>query len=295
MAITVRPIRPCPRGYFGPWAAPAKLNLMLNIVGRRADGYHELQTVFHLLAWGDWLYLRPRQDGCIRAVRPLPGVPAQDNLCVRAATLLRATAGQAHWGADIYLRKQIPLGGGLGGGSSDAATVLLGLNRLWGLNYDLPTLAQLGLQLGADVPVFIGGRSAWAEGVGEVLTPIILPAHWYLLITPPCTVATATIFRDPELTRNAPRRTIAAFFTGDCVNLCTPVVRKHAPIVAQVMDTLDRYAPARLTGTGASVFATFVRQAEAQAVQAQLPATWRSQVVQGVSRSCLHTQLGYEA
>ncbi len=295
MAITVRSARTCPQGYCGPWAAPAKLNLMLNIVGRRLDGYHELQTVFQLLAWGDWLYLRPRHDGIIRARRPLQGVPEPADLCVRAADLLRTAARQAHWGADIWLHKRIPLGGGLGGGSSDAATVLLVLNRLWGLDYDLATLARLGLQLGADVPVFISGHSAWAEGVGEILTPLDLPECWYLLVTPPCTVATAAIFRAPELTRNAPRRTIAAFYAGDHTNVCTPVVRRQAPAVAQVLDVLGQYAPARLTGTGASVFATFASLVEAQAVQRQLPSAWQHRVVQGVSRSCLHAQLGYGA
>ncbi len=291
MAGAVNPVQVCPNGYTGPWVAPAKLNLMLNIVGRRADGYHQLQTVFQLLDFGDCLYLRPRTDGVIRQRSSLPGVSASADLCVRAAQLLREVSGQAALGVDIRLDKRIPRGGGLGGGSSDAASVLRVLNQLWGLHYENALLAELGLRLGADVPVFVQGFSAWGEGIGEQLTPLTLPAVWYLIITPDCAVATATIFHDPELTRAAPHRTISEFFAGMDVNLCTPVVRKRYPKVAHALDWLSTYGAARLTGTGASVFAAFTSAAAARAAQAQVPPHWRSYVAQGVDRSGLSAQL----
>jgi 4-diphosphocytidyl-2-C-methyl-D-erythritol kinase len=214
--------------------APAKLNLFLHITGRRADGYHLLQTVFQFLEQADTLHFSLRQDGHITLMPNIPGVPADSNLVVRAARLLQAhTNGRL--GADITLDKRLPMGGGIGGGSSDAATTLLGLNQLWGLNLPLETLATLGLQLGADVPVFVRGHAAWAEGVGETLTPIDLPEPWYLVLTPSAHISTVDIFCDPRLTRDTPAITVAAFLGGGLAqsirNDCENIVRQRSPEV----------------------------------------------------------------
>ena len=266
------------------WPAPAKLNLMLRIVGRRPDGYHLLQTVFQLLDYGDALRFALRDDGEVRRRGTVPGVAPEADLVVRAARLLQGETG-CSFGADIEVHKRVPMGGGLGGGSSDAATTLLALNRLWGLGLDQARLAALGLALGADVPVFVWGRSAWSEGVGEVLAPVDLPEAWYAVVRPPCAVSTAAVFGDPELTRNSPVTTIAAFFAGPRQNDCLAVVRKRYPAVDNALAWLGRFGTAQLTGTGSCVFAAFAREAEAQAVIAALPPEHEGFVARGLNRS----------
>ena len=266
------------------WPAPAKLNLMLRIVGRRPDGYHLLQTVFQLLDYGDELTLEVRPDGAIRRLGAVAGVPEEDDLVVRAARLLRQATGCAQ-GAQITVRKRIPMGGGLGGGSSDAATTLVALNRLWRLGLSADRLAALGLQLGADVPVFVRGRSAWSEGVGEVLTPIDLPAAWYAVVRPPCAVSTAAVFADPELTRHSPLITMPVFFAGSRQNDCCAVVCRRYPEVAEAIAWLGRHGEARLTGTGSCVFAAFETEARAREVVATLPPRYEGFVARGLNRS----------
>lgn len=273
-----------------PWPAPAKLNLMLRIVGRRPDGYHLLQSVFQFLDHGDDIVLSVRTDGRVRRVNALPGVATEQDLAVRAARLLQADTGCA-LGADIEVTKRLPMGGGLGGGSSDAATVLVGLNHLWGTQLDVDRLAALGLQLGADVPVFVRGHAAWAEGVGERLTPVELPEPWYLVVKPPCEVATGAIFQDPELTRNSPLSTIRDFLAGLTVNDCLPVVVKHYPEVAAALAWLGQYGEARLTGTGACVFAAFEDEAGADTALNALPTGYEAFVARGRNRSPLLERL----
>lgn len=267
--------------------APAKLNLMLRVVGRRADGYHMLQTVFQFVTLCDFISLRNREDGEIRLLNPLPGVSAQDDLTVRAAHALRAATGVAT-GVDIMMEKNIPMGGGLGGGSSDAATVLLGLNQLWQAGASVETLARLGLKLGADVPVFIGGHSAWAEGVGEHLTPLSLPESWYVIVSPPCHVSTAGVFNAPELTRNNKIIKIVDFIAGSEENHCLPVVLDRYPGVRKAMDALACYSKPRLTGTGACVFAVFEHESEAVRCRDSLAGHWQVHLTQGCNISPLH-------
>ena len=275
------------------WPAPAKLNLFLHIVGRRADGYHLLQTAFQFLNVGDELAIGVRADGRIHRLKPLAGVTEEQDLTLRAARCLQAAAG-TELGADIAVDKRLPMGAGLGGGSSDAATVLVVLNRLWGLGFSEERLAQLGLSLGADVPVFVRGRAAWAEGVGERLTPLTLPEPWYVVLVPPCHVSTAEIFGAPELTRNAPPLTIAAFLSGSGSNLCEAVVRRRYPEVGEALDWLSAYAPARMSGTGAAVFAPCADEATARRIAALAPAAWRAFAAQGRNHSPLHEELGRE-
>jgi 4-diphosphocytidyl-2-C-methyl-D-erythritol kinase len=272
------------------WPAPAKLNLMLRITGRRADGYHELQSVFQFVDYGDDVHLASRTDGRIIPQHVLPGVPVERDLVVRAARLLQAETGCAS-GADIRVDKRLPMGGGLGGGSSDAATVLVGLNHLWGCGLDEEALAALGLQLGADVPVFVRGHAAWAEGVGERLSPVNLPEPWYLVIKPPCEVATAEIFQAPELTRNSPLSTIRAFLAGLTTNDCLPVVEKRYPEVAAARAWLGQFGEARLTGTGSCIFAAFEDQARAQTALSAMPAGYQGFVARGLNRSPLLERL----
>jgi 4-diphosphocytidyl-2-C-methyl-D-erythritol kinase len=276
-----------PAGAQGPWPAPAKINLFLHITGRRADGYHTLQTVFQFLDYADQLYFSLRADDTIRRFGGPPGVSDGDDLCVRAARLLQETAG-TRTGVDIYNEKRLPAGAGLGGGSSDAATTLWALNRLWTLGLEPTKLAGLGLRLGADVPVFLFGQSAWAEGVGEILAPIDPPEHWYLVINPGVSVSTAAVFSDPELTRDSPRMTIPDFLSGGGHNDCEAVVKRRYPEVAAALDWLSRLSPARMTGTGACVFAAFATQAEAQAAYRQLPGGWGGFVARGMNRSALY-------
>jgi 4-diphosphocytidyl-2-C-methyl-D-erythritol kinase len=269
------------------WPAPAKLNLMLHVTGRRADGYHELQTVFQLIDLCDELRFEVAVDRRIERLEGAAGVPPADDLVVRAALALRAATGRPALGARIRVRKRIPLGGGLGGGSSDAATTLVALNELWGLGLDVDELAAIGLGLGADVPVFVHGCNAWAEGIGERLTPLELPPRWFAIIDPRVAVPTSAVFQAPELTRNSPLITIRAFFDSGGRNDCEPVVRQRFPVVAEALDWMARFAPARLTGTGACVFAAFDRVEDAERVAARVPETWRSFVARGLDRSPL--------
>jgi 4-diphosphocytidyl-2-C-methyl-D-erythritol kinase len=270
--------------------APAKLNLFLHITGRRQNGYHQLQTVFQLLDYGDSIELRLRKDGQIRLHNAVSGVAEQDNLIYRAAAALQA-ASASPWGADLAFDKQLPSGGGLGGGSSDAATTLVGLNHLWQSGLDTGQLARLGLSLGADVPVFVGGHSAWAEGIGESLKPVTLPEKWYLVIDPRVQVATAAIFADKYLTRNTQPITLAAFLKLGGHNDCEPVTRRLFPAVDEALIWLATFGTARLTGTGGCVFAAFSSRSEAESASVKVPAKWRWFVACGVNDSPLYRAL----
>ncbi|HEV3286972.1 MAG TPA: 4-(cytidine 5'-diphospho)-2-C-methyl-D-erythritol kinase [Steroidobacteraceae bacterium] len=272
------------------WPAPAKLNLFLHVTGRRADGYHELQTLFQLIDLCDELVLSVRADGVIERTAGPEGVEPERDLAVRAARALKAATGTA-LGASIQVRKRIPVGGGLGGGSSDAATVLLALSELWECRLPPGELTALGLSLGADVPVFIGGSSAWGEGIGERLTPVALPQAWYVIVHPGVTVSTAGVFQSPELTRNSPLITIRAFFEAGGRNDCEPVVRSRFPEVAEAMQWLGRYAPARLSGTGSCVFAACASAIEAERLAARVPDRWPSYVARGLNTSPLQERL----
>lgn len=274
------------------WPAPAKLNLFLRITGRRADGYHELQTVFRLLDWGDRLRLRVRDDGhIVRHGASVAGVAEADDLAVRAAKMLKEHANCA-LGADIVVEKHIPAGGGFGGGSSDAATVLCALNQLWGLDLDDDALAALGLRLGADVPVFVRGRSAWAEGVGERLQPVALPPAWYVLADPGVHVPTAALFAAPDLTRNAAPAKIADFVAGSVLdNAFEPVLRRREPAVEAVFEALARIGRPRLTGTGSGCFVEFADRDSAQSALARLPRGLRAWLATGVEYSPLRHAL----
>lgn len=278
------------RPHDGAWPAPAKLNLFLHIVGRRADGMHRLQTVFQFLDFGDTLHFRPCEGPRVRLLTSVAGVAEEDNLVVRAARRLQREAGDG-LGAEIRIEKRLPAGGGLGGGSSDAATTLVALDHLWGLGLGTERLAEIGLELGADVPVFVRGRAAWAEGVGETLTPVDLPEPWYLVVVPPVSVSTAAVFADPELTRDCPPLTIGDFLRGDGGNVCEPVVCRHYPAVAGALARLSAYGAARMTGTGGCVFAAFERREDARAAQASLGEAWRSFVARGRNRSPLSRHL----
>jgi 4-diphosphocytidyl-2-C-methyl-D-erythritol kinase len=269
------------------WPAPAKLNLFLHVVGRRPDGYHLLQTVFRFLDYGDELHIEPRADGRIRLLNPLPGVAQEQDLCWRAAHLLQ-THCDCHQGADIGLVKRLPMGGGLGGGSSDAATVLLALNHLWGLGLDRTTLQFLGLKLGADVPVFIFGRNAFAEGVGEQLQAVDLPPASYVVLTPPVAVPTAGIFAHPGLTRDTPISTIAALRDGYGHNDLQPVAVALYPQIGDYLSWLGRFGDARMTGSGACVFAAFPDRASAEAVFARRPQHMDGFVADGLDRHPLY-------
>lgn len=273
------------------WLSPAKLNLFLHVTGRRADGYHELQTLFQLLDYGDWLQFEDRPEPVLSLhLTPessIHDLPLDNNLILRAARLLQDHLQQHRGGqprgARITLEKHIPMGAGLGGGSSNAATTLLALNELWGLHLDRAELARLGLQLGADVPVFVAGCSAWAEGVGERLDAVEIPPAWYLVITPPCHVSTAEIFGQENLTRNTTAIKMADFLAGRSRNDCESVTRALYPDVDQALAWLDQHAPARMTGTGAAVFASFTDQSSARNVLNQLPADWHGFIAQGVN------------
>ena len=273
------------------WSAPAKLNLMLHVVGRRPDGYHELQTVFQLIDLCDRLEIQVRDDGAITRPDGPPGVPEEADLTVRAARALQQATG-TRAGAEIRIHKRIPMGGGLGGGSSDAATVLVALNQMWETGLALPQIAAIGAKLGADVPVFVAGRSAWAEGIGEKLAPVSLGADsWYVVVFPGVAVPTAAVFQAPELTRNSPPTTMRGFLETGGRNDCEPVVRARFPAVGEALDWLGRHAPARLTGTGSCVFAKFSRAADAERVAARVPDTWRSWVAHGLDTSPLLEEL----
>jgi 4-diphosphocytidyl-2-C-methyl-D-erythritol kinase len=272
------------------WPAPAKLNLFLHVTGRRPDGYHELQTVFQLIDLCDAIDLSVRRDGQIRRIAGPEEVAPEEDMTVRAARALKQATGSS-LGVDIGIKKRIPMGGGLGGGSSDAATVLLALNRLWGCGLRLGELAELGLKLGSDVPVFVYGSSAWAEGRGERLQALELPEQWYLLIHPGVAVSTAEVFQAPELTRNSPLITIRAFLESGGRNDCEPVVRARVEAVREALDWLARYAPARLTGTGSCVFASCASADAAERIAARVPDCWTSHVARGLNLSPVHARL----
>ncbi len=272
------------------WPAPAKLNLFLHVTGRRRDGYHDLQTVFQLLEWGDELEITATADARIERLSGPEDIAAAQDLSVRAALALQS-ACRVRQGAQIRIRKRIPVGGGLGGGSSDAATVLRVLNLLWGTGLSLGELAALGLELGSDVPIFVHGSSAWAEGRGEELTPVELPPAWYLIVWPRVAVSTAGIFQAPELTRNSPLITIRALSPDLTGNDCEPLVRSRYPAVAAALDWVGARVPARLSGTGSCVFASFASAADAERVAARVPDEWTSFVARGLNQSPLVTAL----
>ena len=272
------------------WPAPAKLNLFLHVTGRRPDGYHELQTVFQLIDLCDTIAIAVREDGRIERPDGPPGVDPESDLTVRAARALQQATG-CKLGATLRVRKRIPMGGGLGGGSSDAASVLLGLNEVWGCGLAVDALARLGLPLGADVPVFVRGSSAWGQGVGEDLQPLELPESWYVVIHPGVAVGTRDVFQSPELTRNSPVITIRAFFQSGGRNDCEPVVRARFPAVAEALDWLGRFAPARLTGTGSCIFAPCATAIDAERLAARVPDRWTSYVARGVNVSPVHELL----
>ncbi|WP_194206726.1 4-(cytidine 5'-diphospho)-2-C-methyl-D-erythritol kinase [Superficieibacter sp. 1612_C1] len=276
--------------------SPAKLNLFLYITGQRADGYHTLQTLFQFLDYGDTLTFHPRQDGQIRLLTPMSGVPDEQNLILRAARLLMQVARESHRlpggsGADISIEKRLPMGGGLGGGSSNAATVLVALNALWQCGLSVDELATLGITLGADVPVFVRGHAAFAEGVGEILTPVSVAEKWYLVAHPGVSIPTPVIFKDPDLPRNTPERSIDTLLKCEFSNDCEVIARKRFHEVDAALSWLLEYAPSRLTGTGACVFAEFETEAAARQVLEQAPEWLQGFVARGMNHSLLQQAL----
>jgi 4-diphosphocytidyl-2-C-methyl-D-erythritol kinase len=291
-------VRPLADASLRDCLAPAKLNLFLHITGRRPDGYHALQTVFQLLDWGDLLHFTRRDDGVIARKTDVPGVPEADDLVVRAARLLQTSTG-SRFGVDIEIDKILPMGAGLGGGSSDAATTLLALNRLWGVDLPRQQLQELALKLGADVPFFVFGHNAFAEGVGEALQAVDLPKRFFLVVTPAVHVPTAAIFSEKALTRDSEVLTMTDFLAQHSSAADWPdgfgrndmqavVVEKYAE-VAQVLEWFSHLSPARMTGSGASVFAAFRSKAEAEMAQAKLPASWKSAVTESLDSHPLFT------
>ncbi|MCG8325382.1 MAG: 4-(cytidine 5'-diphospho)-2-C-methyl-D-erythritol kinase [Thiotrichales bacterium] len=272
------------------WPAPAKINLFLHVTAQRADGYHLLQTVFQFLALADQIDFTIRDDGQVRRTSRSNEIKMADDLVVRAARALQEAGGKP-LGADIHVEKHIPLQAGLGGGSSDAATTLLALNRLWKTGLSVDALAEIGVRLGADVPVFVRGQAAFAEGVGEQLTPVAPAEDWYVIIRPDCRISTAEIFQAPDLTRNTPPITIRDFLAGAGQNDCLPVVLKRFPQVAEAMNWLGNYSRAKMTGTGSTVFAPFADQASAETVLHEVPQNWSAWVAQGRNRSPLLDRL----
>lgn len=278
------------------WPSPAKLNLFLYITGQRADGYHTLQTLFQFLDYGDTIGIALRSDGEIRLLTPVEGVAHEDNLIVRAARLLMKAASESDRlpkgsGADISIEKRLPMGGGLGGGSSNAATVLVALNHLWQCGLSVDELAGLGLTLGADVPVFVRGHAAFAEGVGEILTPVESEEKWYLVAHPGVSIPTPVIFKDPDLPRNTPKRSIKTLLKCEFSNDCEVIARKRFRKVDAALSWLLEYAPSRLTGTGACVFAEFDTESRARQVLEQAPEWLKGFVAKGVNLSPLHRAL----
>ncbi|MFS3305010.1 4-(cytidine 5'-diphospho)-2-C-methyl-D-erythritol kinase [Citrobacter braakii] len=278
------------------WPSPAKLNLFLYITGQRADGYHTLQTLFQFLDYGDTIGIVLRGDGEIRLLTPVEGVAHEDNLIVRAARLLMKAASKSDRlpkgsGADISIEKRLPMGGGLGGGSSNAATVLVALNHLWQCGLSVDELAGLGLTLGADVPVFVRGHAAFAEGVGEILTPVEPEEKWYLVAHPGVSIPTPVIFKDPNLPRNTPKRSIKTLLKCEFSNDCEVIARKRFREVDAALSWLLEYAPSRLTGTGACVFAEFDTESRARQVLEQAPEWLKGFVAKGVNLSPLHRAL----
>jgi 4-diphosphocytidyl-2-C-methyl-D-erythritol kinase len=278
------------KGWGEKWPAPAKLNLMLRIVGQRADGYHLLQTVFQFVDLCDWISFQPSDDGRVYLQKPLEGVAEDEDLTVRAAKLLKTETG-CELGVCIAVEKNLPMGGGLGGGSSDAATTLVVLNKLWQLNLSPEKLMALGLSLGADVPIFVYGHSAWAEGVGEKIEKIIVPEQWIVIIKPDCHVNTGEIFSTKELTRDSKSIKIADFIAGQHQNDCIEVVRQHYPSVQNALIDLAKFSEARLTGTGACVFAQFDSQESALKAYQSLKIKWQVYLARGMNESPLFTKL----
>jgi len=272
------------------WPAPAKLNLMLRIVGRKSDGYHLLQTVFQMLDFCDWIRFHPLAEGRVYLTQPLVGVAEQDDLTVRAAKLLKEYAGYRQ-GVAIEVEKHLPMGGGLGGGSSDAATTLVVLNHLWRLNLPVDELMTLGLQLGADVPVFVYGYTSWGEGVGEKLQAITVPEQWVVIIKPDCHVNTGQIFLSEGLTRDSKPIKMRDFLEGDCRNDCTAVVSLLYQPVKEALIALSKFSEARLTGTGACVFAQFETEAAARSAYAELKSQWTVFLAKSLNRSPLYKKL----
>ena len=268
------------------WPAPAKLNLFLHITGRRADGYHELQTVFQFLDYGDDLSFEIRNDGSIERRHSLTEVSQEQDLTVRAARLLKAETGTP-LGTSIHLHKRIPLGGGLGGGSSDAATTLVALNHLWKTGLSTARLAELGQSLGADVPVFVHGHSAWAEGTGDKLRPLNLDEPWFLVVTPEVAVSTGEIFNAPELRRDCATISEDDFRAGRCGNVCEPVTFARYPPVREAHAALAAHGRARMSGTGASCFTSFQTRDAARLALESLPRHWNSFVARGLNPSPL--------
>ena len=279
------------RDTFGIWAAPAKLNLFLHVVGRRDDGYHRLQTVFQFIDWQDDLQFEVTEDGQISRSLAVVGVLEDQDLTLRAARLLQEASGCTR-GARIHLTKRLPIGGGLGGGSSDAATTLLALNVLWDLHWPLERLAALGLRLGADVPVFVRGAAAWAEGVGEELTPVDLPEPWYVVLVPDATVLTRLVFAELDLTGFRPPITIRDFRAGQGENDLAPVVRRCYEEVDRAWRWLADYGCVRMSGSGASVFIEVSDQAVGQQIVAACPPCWRACLARGLNAHPVHTRLG---
>jgi len=274
------------------WPSPAKLNLFLYITGQRADGYHTLQTLFQFLDYGDTITIDVRHDGELQLLTPVDGVPNEENLIVRAARMLMRAAAESGRlpegaGADISIDKRLPMGGGLGGGSSNAATVLVALNHLWRCGLSVDELATMGLTLGADVPVFVRGHAAFAEGVGEVLTPVTVPEKWYLVAHPGVSIPTPVIFSDPELPRNSPHRSIETLLKCEFSNDCEVIARKRFRKVDAALSWLLEYAPSRLTGTGACVFAEFDTESAARQVLEQAPEWLQGFIARGVNISPL--------
>lgn len=272
------------------FSAPAKLNLFLHITGRRSDGYHNLQTVFQMLDYGDSLSFRIRDDGVVTRATEIVGVPEDNDLVVRAARLLQQKTG-CQLGAEIFMHKVLPMGGGLGGGSSDAATVLRALNELWGCKLSVDVLCKLGADLGADVPVFVKGRTAWAEGVGEVLTPLVVPEKWYLVVKPDVEISTAKFFSSPRLTRDCDTIKLPAFQRGDGINVFQSLAEELYPDVKQVIEWLGQFSKASLTGTGSCVFAVFDNREDAEEIERQVPEIWQSFIAKGVNTSPLLEEL----
>lgn len=276
------------------WPGPAKLNLFLHITGRRPDGYHDLQTLFQLIDLNDTVEITVRDDGVIERPFGADGVDPEADLVVRAARALQVATGTRQ-GATLRVIKRIPMGGGLGGGSSDAATTLLALNHLWATGLGLQQLAHIGITLGADVPVFIHGSSAWGEGRGERLVPVELPERWFVIVHPGVHITTRDIFQAPELTRDSPPITMRAFFETGGRNDCEPVARARFPEVATALDWLAQFEPARLTGTGSCIFAACNGAAEAELIAARVPERWTSFVARGLNVSPVHALLGASA
>ena len=266
------------------WPAPAKLNLFLHITGQRADGYHLLQSVFQFLDFGDSLYFETRPDNKIQLKPDLDSVNHDDNIIVKAANALQKYSEKS-CGANITLEKRLPMGGGLGGGSSDAATTLLALNKLWDINLSKKELMKIGLSLGADVPVFIYGNAAWAEGVGEDLTTINPPEPWYLVIFPNIHINTGTIFSSVELTRDKLPIKIRDFLNGSTENVCQPVVSAKYPEVNEAINWLNQFTEAKLTGTGACLFGSFESELAAQKVAQEVPEKWQAFVAKGLNET----------